>query len=150
MSLSALSSKFASGEITKEALINAIKEGVKTQTDTEELASRLFFGEDKYYSEAFVKAIKEAIPEISSKISDIFDRELDITNIDLSKTVCNGFSRAFCDMLNILLADCDDFDMALTHGKLGHVYTYVYFKDFHCVYDSILPISDFMNVKLKA
>ena len=78
----------------------------------------------------------------------IFDRELDITNIDLSKTVCNGFSRAFCDMLNILLADCDDFDMALTHGKLGHVYTYVYFKDFHCVYDSILPISDFMNVKL--
>lgn len=79
MSLSTLSSKFASGEITKEALINAIKEGTKTQTDTEELASRLFFGEDKYYSEAFVKAIKEAIPEISSKISDIFDRELDKT-----------------------------------------------------------------------
>lgn len=79
MSLSTLSSKFASGEITKETLINAIKEGTKTQTDTEELASRLFFGEDKYYSGAFVKAIKEAIPEISSKISDIFDRELDKT-----------------------------------------------------------------------
>lgn len=79
MSLSALSSKFASGEITKEALINAIKEGIKTQTDTEELASRLFFGEEKYYSEVFVKAIKEAIPEISSKLSDIFDRELDKT-----------------------------------------------------------------------
>jgi hypothetical protein len=79
MSLSTLSSKFASDEITKEALINAIKEGTKTQTDADELASRLFFGEDKYYSEAFVKAIKEAIPEISSKISDIFDRELDKT-----------------------------------------------------------------------
>lgn len=79
MSLSTLSSKFASGEITKEALISAIKEGTKTQIDTEELASRLFFGEDKYYSEVFVKAIKEAIPEISNKISDIFDRELDKT-----------------------------------------------------------------------
>ena len=79
MSLSTLSSKFASGDITKEALVNAIKEGIKTQADTEELASRLFFGEDKYYSEAFVKAIKEAIPEISSGISDIFDRELDKT-----------------------------------------------------------------------
>ena len=79
MSLSTLSSKFTSGEITKEALINAIKEGTKTQADTEELASRLFFGEDKYYSEAFVKAIEEAIPEISNGISDIFDRELDKT-----------------------------------------------------------------------
>lgn len=79
MSLSTLSSKFASGEITKEALINAIKEGTKTQADTEELASRLFFGEDKYYSKAFVKAIEEAIPEISNGISDIFDRELDKT-----------------------------------------------------------------------
>lgn len=79
MSLSTLSSKFTSGDMTKEALVNAIKEGTKTQADTEELASRLFFGEDKYYSEAFVKAIEEAIPEISSGISDIFDRELDKT-----------------------------------------------------------------------
>lgn len=79
MSLSTLSGKFASGEITREALINAIKEGAKTQTDIEELASRLFFGEDKYYSGAFVNAIKDAIPEISNKISDIFDRELDKT-----------------------------------------------------------------------
>lgn len=79
MSLSTLSSKFTSGDITKEALVNAIKEGTKTQADTEELASRLFFGEDKYYSEAFVKAIEEAIPEISNGISDIFDRELDKT-----------------------------------------------------------------------
>lgn len=77
MSLSALSGKFASGEITKEALINAIKEGIKTQTDTEELASRLFFGEDKYYTEAFVKTIREAIPEVSSKIYDIFKTELE-------------------------------------------------------------------------
>ena len=60
----------------------------------------------------------------------IFDRELDITNIDLSKTVCNGFSRAFCDMLNILLVDCNDFDMALTHGKLGHVFI-VYMIQFY-------------------
>lgn len=79
MSLSTLSGRFASGEITREALINAIKEGAKTQTDIEELASRLFFGEDKYYSGAFVNAIKDAIPEISNKISDIFDRELDKT-----------------------------------------------------------------------
>ena len=79
MSLSTLSGKFASGEITKDALISAIREGTKTQGDTEELASRLFFGEDKYYSKAFVDAIKEAIPEVSSKITDIFDRELDKT-----------------------------------------------------------------------
>nr|DAQ94120.1 MAG TPA: hypothetical protein [Caudoviricetes sp.] len=79
MSLSTLSGKFASGEITKDALISAIKEGMKAQADTEELASRLFFGEDKYYSKAFVDAIKEAIPEVSSKITDIFDRELDKT-----------------------------------------------------------------------
>lgn len=79
MSLSTLSGRFASGEVTREALINAIKEGAKTQTDIEELAGRLFFGEDKYYSGAFVNAIKDAIPEISNKISDIFDRELDKT-----------------------------------------------------------------------
>lgn len=60
MSLSTLSSKFASGEITKEALINAIKEGTKTQDDAKELASRLFYGEDKYYQASFVKAVRES------------------------------------------------------------------------------------------
>lgn len=60
MSLSTLSSKFASGEITKEALINAIKEGTKTQDDVKELASRLFYGEDKYYQASFVKAVRES------------------------------------------------------------------------------------------
>ena len=77
MTLGALSGKFSAGDIGKQDVINAIKEGVQTQIDTEELASRLFYGGEKYYSEAFVKVIQDAIPEISDKMTEIFDRELD-------------------------------------------------------------------------
>lgn len=77
MSLGALSGKFASGEVSRNDVIDAIKEGVKTQIDTEELASRLFFGEEKYYSKAFVDVVRDAIPDISAKMEEIFNRELD-------------------------------------------------------------------------
>lgn len=58
MSLSALSSKFESGEITEEQLGDFIRKGVKTQEDVKELANRLFYGGDKYYQPSFVKAIR--------------------------------------------------------------------------------------------
>lgn len=58
MSLSALSSKFESGEITEEQLGDFIRKGVKTQEDIKELANRLFYGGDKYYQPSFVKAIR--------------------------------------------------------------------------------------------
>lgn len=60
MSLSTLSGRFASGEITKKQLSDAIREGLKTQEDAKELASRLFYGEDKYYQSSFVKAVRES------------------------------------------------------------------------------------------
>lgn len=59
MSLSALSSKFESGEITEEQLEDFIRKGVKTQEDVKELANRLFYGGDKYYQPSFVKAIRK-------------------------------------------------------------------------------------------
>lgn len=77
MSLGTLSGEFASGEVSRNDVIDAIKEGVKTQIDTEELASRLFFGEEKYYSKAFVDVVRDAIPDISAKMEEIFNRELD-------------------------------------------------------------------------
>ena len=77
MSLGALSGKFDSGEVSRNDVINAIKEGVKTQIDTEDLAGRLFFGEEKYYSKVFVDVIRDAVPDISAKMEEIFNRELD-------------------------------------------------------------------------
>lgn len=56
MSLSTLSGRFAS----KKQLSDAIREGLKTQEDAKELASRLFYGEDKYYQSSFVKAVRES------------------------------------------------------------------------------------------
>ena len=76
MSLSALSEKFKTGQLTEEALTAAIKEGLKTTEDDKELANRLYYGE-KYYSDAFIAAISKAFPQIADKMTDIFQEEID-------------------------------------------------------------------------
>lgn len=45
----------------------------------DEIAAKLYYGEGKYYSKEFVDLIAKEIPEISNKIVEIFDDELDKT-----------------------------------------------------------------------
>lgn len=77
MSLSALSSKFESGELSSDEIVEALKSGIQTQTDIDEIAQRIFYGEGKYYSEAFVELIKNSFPDVTRKITDIFETELE-------------------------------------------------------------------------
>lgn len=77
MSLSALSSKFESGELSSDKVVEALKSGIQTQTDIDEIAQRIFYGEGKYYSEAFVELIKNSFPDVTRKITDIFETELE-------------------------------------------------------------------------
>jgi len=77
----------------------------------------------------------------------IFDKMIDVTNVNTSKTVCSGFSNAFADIINILLSGCKDFDTILTYGEESHMYTSAWFNDIVCTYDPILFTNDFLNAK---
>ena len=77
----------------------------------------------------------------------IFDKMIDVTNVNTSKTVCSGFSNAFADIINMLLSGCKDFDTILTYGEESHMYTSAWFNDIVCTYDPILFTNDFLNAK---
>ena len=71
-----------SAEQARERLLKSYHPFVsdKMKSDAEsEIAAKLYYGEGKYYSKEFVNLITENIPEISEKIADIFNDELDKT-----------------------------------------------------------------------
>lgn len=85
----------------------------------------------------------------SKKLRDkIFDKMIDVTKVNTSKTVCSGFSNAFADIINILLSGYKDFDTILTYGEESHMYTSAWFNDIICTYDPIFfTTNDFLNAK---
>lgn len=71
-----------SAEQARERLLKSYHPFVsgKMKTGAEsEIAAKLYYGEGKYYSKEFVDLIAEKIPEISRKMADIFNDELDKT-----------------------------------------------------------------------
>ncbi len=81
-------------------------------------------------------------------MNKIFDKKFDITEIDSRKTVCNGFSNAFCDTVSFLPDLFEDFEDIELLGNLGHVYSMINFKkEGLYYYDPIGQTNDFLNVK---
>ena len=82
--------------------------------------------------------------------NEIYDKEIDIFNVDTKKVVCSSFSKMFEMLVNVLLMGRDDFDMALTEGDIntGHMNTICYYSDGSSKgYDPILSYNDFLNAK---
>ena len=82
---------------------------------------------------------------------DIYDYNINIFNVDITKLVCSTFSKAFSDLVNIFLMDSKNFDMALTEGNIndGHMYTMILYRDgSSSIYDPINTYNDFLNAKV--
>ena len=81
----------------------------------------------------------------------IFEKEIDISNVDTSKLICSSFSKALVSALNSLLEGWDNFDKAevVSDPRILHMSVKVFYKDgTFKIYDPILDWNDFLNAKI--
>ncbi len=79
---------------------------------------------------------------------EIFNQELDITNLTTNKVVCSSFSKMFCELADLLLLNDENYDMSLLEGELSHCFAITYLKDNTIIkIDPLNHTNDFLNVK---
>lgn len=79
---------------------------------------------------------------------EIFNKEIDITNITSNKVVCSSFSKMFCELADLLLSNDENYDMSLLQGELAHCFVITYLKDNTVIkIDPLGRTNDFLNIK---
>ena len=79
---------------------------------------------------------------------EIFNKEIDITNVTSNKVVCSSFSKMFCELADLLLSNDENYDMSLLQGELAHCFAITYLKDNTVIeIDPLGNTNDFLNIK---
>lgn len=79
---------------------------------------------------------------------EIYERKLDIENLEDIKVVCTSFSDIYCNIVNSLLTKEEDYDISLPYGELSHCYSITQLMDGTTIeVDPIDGTDDFLNVK---
>ena len=86
----------------------------------------------------------------NSKLKDeLFEKEVNIFDLDDKRVICSNWSRVFTDLVNCLLSGEDNFDMAFTEGNTEpHMFSRVFlFNGTIIDYDSLKKTNDFVRAK---
>ena len=86
----------------------------------------------------------------NSKLKDeLFEKEVNIFDLDDKRVICSNWSRVFTDLVNCLLSGEDNFDMAFTEGNTEpHMFSRVFlFNGTIIDYDSLKKTNDFVRDK---
>ena len=129
-------------------LLNNIYKKLEDDFQDKDTISKIYFIYEKLcelfqYDSRWCWAIGE------EKLRDeIFNKEIDITNVTTNRVVCSSFSKMFFELADILLSDDENYDISLLQGELAHCSVITYLKDNTVIeIDPLDNTNDFLNVK---
>ena len=81
--------------------------------------------------------------------NELFDKEVNIFNVEDNRVICSSWSKIYSDLVNILLSNEELFDMSFTEGNIDpHMYTRVFLYTGETIdYDPLNNTDDFLNAK---
>lgn len=82
-------------------------------------------------------------------IEELFEKELNIFNIEDKRVVCSSWSKVYTYLVNCLLSEEEDFDVSFTEGTPEpHMYSRVFLTDGSTIdYDPLSKTNDFVRAK---